>query len=578
MSLCLDVAAVLGLASGRPWVPSAASTVQEERGRETKRRRWTQNDPRVAAWRPLCRNVGGVTVPPGEYGGARIHIYMCGPEIRGGVYHGAMHVEADRSPSLFVDAVEVPAFLDADRATAHAERLHRDRTIGASFKALNALQRVRAWRARVVPHSESELSLGRRLERGRRVIALLMIVIGALAGAGVATAVFHYDGTWPVNVVVVFATLVLLQLALVILTLILMLPSVPGIRVLQDLMGSLNPGALVAAIYRRFARLDNGRADLLAWSAARGPAVARFARWQTLVWSQLSAIAFNVAALAAAVALIAFTDLAFGWSTTLRMDGEDVLRITNTLAVPWAWFWSDAVPSATLIESSRFFRLASTPPLSSAEALTGWWPFLLAAIITYGLIPRCLIFIVALARLRAATEHLLLDDPQVRALLDRMNAAEVVLGADDVESADDSAAAIAARSPANASSEAVAVVWSGALPIDTVNDWALRNLRKQVMRLVEAGGGRALEDDAAAVSRIAEGRPRVVLLFVRAWEAPLLDLRDFIESLRAAVGGACAIVVVPVGPAGKVAHESQRTTWSRWVGRIGDPGLYMEAS
>jgi hypothetical protein len=503
---------------------------------------------------------------------------MCGPQTRAASYHDEMHTEPDRSPSLFVDAVEVPAFLDADRATPYADRLHRDRTIGASLKTLNVLQRVRAWRAQVMAHTSSEPSLGRKLERGRRAIALLMLIVGALAGVGVASGVFRYDGTWPVNVVVVLATLVLLQLALVLLTLILMLPRVPGVRVLQDLIGSLNPGALVAAIYRRFARLDDARADLLSWSAARGPAVVRFARWQMLVWSQLGAIAFNIAALATAVALIAFTDLAFGWSSTLRMNGEDVLRVTNALSAPWAWFWPDAVPSATLIESSRFFRLASTPPPSSAEALTGWWPFLLAAIITYGLIPRCLMLIVARTRLRAATEHLLLDDPQVRALLERMNATEVSLGADDVEPSDDLSGAIAARPSGVATSEAVAVVWSGALPVDYVNDWAASNVHKRVIQLFEAGGGRALEDDAATVRRLAEARPQTVLLFVRAWEAPLLDLKDFIESLRAAVGAVCAIVVVPVGPHGGAANESQQATWSRWIGRIGDPALYMEVS
>jgi len=68
-----------------------------------------------------------------------------------------------------------------------------------------------------------------------------------------------------------------------------------------------------------------------------------------------------------------------------------------------------------------------------------------------------------------------------------------------------------------------------------------------------------------------------VTVFVRAWEAPLLDLQDFIESLRAAVGSACSIIVVPIGPGGSVADESQRATWSRWVGRIVDPALYMES-
>ena len=98
-----------------------------------------------------------------------------------------------------------------------------------------------------------------------------------------------------------------------------------------------------------------------------------------------------------------------------------------------------------------------------------------------------------------------------------------------------------------------------------------------VRKLVEAGGGRDLNDDAVAVRKAAEARAHAVLLFVRAWEAPLLDLQDFIEALRAAVGPACSIVVVPIGPVGALADEAQRTTWSRWVGRIADPAVYMES-
>lgn len=492
-----------------------------------------------------------------------------------------MRDAADRSPPLFVDAVEIPAYLDADRAKPYAERLHRDRTIGATLPAKDPLRRVRAWRRAQPSHDPDPASartLAERLERGRRVVTLLMLVIGALAGAGVASAVFHYDGTWPVNVVTVLAVLVLLQAALVILTLLLMLPRVPGLRALQDLMGGLNPGALVAAIYRRAARLDERRADLLVWPAARGPAVARFARWQMLAWSQTSAIAFNIAALGTAAALIAFTDLAFGWSTTLRVDGGDLLRITDTLAAPWRWLLPAAAPSEALIESSRFYRLASAPlPEISAETLTGWWPFLLAAIIAYGLAPRCVLLIVASFRLHAATEHLLLDDPQVTALLDRMNAAEVALGPEDVETPAPTSGPMARPSPASPASQAIGIVWSGAIAKDAVEEWSRRNLQKQVTLIVEAGGGRNLTEDEDAIRSVAAAAPQTVLLFVRAWEAPLLDLQDFLRSLRNAVGSACSIVVAPIGAAGAPAAEPQRATWARWVGRIADPALYMES-
>ena len=117
--------------------------------------------------------------------------------------------------SLFIDAVQIPAYLEADRGTPYTERLHRDRTIGASVSAQTPMQQVRAWYGQVVLQTSglaTAQTFGRRLQHGRRVIAFLMLVLGAFTGAGVASAVFHYDGTWPVNVVTVLAVPALMAL------------------------------------------------------------------------------------------------------------------------------------------------------------------------------------------------------------------------------------------------------------------------------------------------------------------------------------------------------------------------------
>ena len=154
----------------------------------------------------------------------------------------------------------------------------------------------------------------------------------------------------------------------------------------------------------------------------------------------------------------------------------------------------------------------------------------------------------------------------------------MALGAEDIEAPAYSQGVVAQGAPSGVPAQAVAIIWSHAISKDSVSAWSLRTLNKEVTQLVEAGGGRDLNDDAVAVRKAAEARAaHAVLLFVRAWEAPLLDLQDFIEALRAAVGPACSIVVVPIGPAGALADEAQRTTWSRWVGRIADPALYMES-
>lgn len=484
-----------------------------------------------------------------------------------------------RPASLLHEAVDITAWLEADRDRPFEERLHRDRAIAASLPSSDPVARVRHWWQAVRrerPAAAADAEFGARISHGRAVITFLMLLIGALAGAGTGMAVFRYDGTWPINVVTVFAVLVMLQLVLMASTLILMLPRVPGLGALQRLLGGLNPGAFAAALYRRVARQDDQRASLLVWHEARGPAAARFARWQMLAWSQGAAIAFNIAALVCAFALVAFTDLAFGWSTTLRVDSDDMLQLTQLLAAPWRETWPAAVPSTELIEHSRFFRLASSPPTAiAASELTGWWPFLLAAIITYGLLPRCCLLLLACLRLQAATRNLLLDDPQVRALLDRMSAPEVHLGSNTKEAAAEFPDTQAQGAPAT-SGDAMVIVWSSALPLRDVGHWTAKHLRWRVLETLEAGS-RTIAADEAAIERAAALRPNTVILYVRGWEAPLLDLQDFIQALRAKMGPRCALIVVPVGSNGEITSEAQRSIWSRWTARVGDPALYLES-
>lgn len=499
-------------------------------------------------------------------------------------YHAAMHDSAT-PPTLFADAVEIPRWLEQDRTTPHATRVRRDRQIAVTLQSSDPVARIRAWWRQLRTQAttpDSGAHMAHRLEHGRRLITVLMVAVGILAGAAAASAVFHYDGTWPVNVVTVLATLVLLQLALILFTLLLMLPGLPGLSAIQSLLGGLNPGAIIAAIYRRIGKLEDYGAVFdwpnSRWTGARGPSAARFARWQMLAWSQLAAVMFNLAALATATALIAFTDLAFGWSTTLDMDSGAALKIASALSSPWQLLWPEAVPSATLIENSRFFRLAAAQPTHvAAGTLTGWWPFLLATLFTYALLPRCLLLLWAMLRLRAATAHLLLDDPQVRALLDRMQAPQVELGAADASSAEEQASMSCGVERSGAKSNpTAAIIWANALPVDAVREWAADHLQWRLDEAHEAGGGSSLRADTATIQRIAALGPQSVAIFVRAWEAPLLDLSDFLAQLRTAIGGSCSLIIVPIGAEGAQATETQRATWSRWTARIADRALYME--
>lgn len=474
--------------------------------------------------------------------------------------------------SLLEDAVDIPAWLETDRATSLGERSRRDREIALALGSGDDTSRVRGWWRRI-DRRRDELP-GRRLDQARGWINLVLAAIGLLGGIGVALAAYRYDGTWPVNVVWLMWLLVVPQVVLFVLNLLLIPGRLPGLRVVQDALSAINPGALAAAVYRQLAR--EPAAASFGWAAARTSAARRFGKWQMLYWSQIAAVAFNAGVLATAAVLIAFTDLAFGWSTTLSVDSDTAARIFRTIATPWAGFLPDAVPTSELVERSQFFRLQGESTLPDSRELTGWWSYSVLAVVTYGLIPRLAFLGIAGWRLRQATRHLLLSGSQVAALLDRMAAPALETRGRGL--ADETAKrAPAAHSVARAdlSGKAAAVIWNQSVDPAAAGEAVLVRLGFSVSTVLEAGGG-ALDAERKALARLADTHEPVVVL-VPAWEPPLLEFVDFLGSLRAAIGDSPSIIVVPVTEDGGAVDAIERDNWSRAVGRSGDPRAYVES-
>jgi hypothetical protein len=401
-----------------------------------------------------------------------------------------------------------------------------------------------------------------------------MVLLGAVLGVSVALAAFQYDGSQPVNVVRLIALLVLIPTLFLVVSLLLVPGRVPVLRSLQDLIAPLNPGALALAVFRRLARASPELSMTFDWRAGR-TSTARFAKWQLMRWSQVAALGFNVAALATAALLVTFTDLAFRWSTTLDADPQVVTRIVHAIAWPWHAFVPSAVPSAELIAESQFFRLDSGAA-ASGRALAGWWPFTLLTIVTYGLIPRVVLFVIAGSRLRAAERALLLDDARVTALLDRMASPAVETAAAEHDETAATAAAEAAEYP-EATGRARAVIWEGCSSAAAARAHARGRLRLELDTVVEAGGSRTLGADRQALDAIGSTEPGTVVVFTPAWEPPLLELLDFLGELRRRVGPEHSIVVAPVADEARAVTSVEHETWARAVGRLRDPKLYVEA-
>lgn len=478
------------------------------------------------------------------------------------------------STTLFEDAIDVPVWLEADRLTPYAERVRRDRDIGRRIRQRGRVERVRSWWRSAAP--DVGAGAGARLGRLRTLVTVAMAAVGSVTGVAVALTALAYDGSQPVNVVRLLALLVGVQLVLLALTLVLLPGRVPGLRRIQDLIAVLNPGAWAAGVYAKLVHASPDLARLFDRHAARA-AYRRFAKWQLLNWSQTAAVAFNVAALVAAVALVTFSDLAFGWSTTLEADPEAVTRAVQAIAWPWATLAPGAVPSAALIEQSQFFRLdGGNAAAASPQSLGAWWPFVVAALITYGLLPRLALLALTTARLRAATAALLLEDSQVTALIDRMAAPEIETAAPEHDDAPAVDVRAAAPAPRGITGSAHALIWEGSLSPDAARQYARERLGLDVVGIAEAGGGSALTSDRAVLERLAADVSQTLVVFTPAWEPPLLELLDFLAELRSRVGATASIVVTPVPDGARAVTDVERATWSRAIARLADPRVYVE--
>lgn len=472
-------------------------------------------------------------------------------------------------------AVDIRRWLHADRQTSHLDRLKRDRNIGHALSVTaTADERVLAWWEQIAP--VETLSAGDRLERTRRAATAVLTVIGVFLGASLAGVAFGYDGDYPVNLFALLGVLVGVPLVLLLFTLLLLPGRLPGFTAVQDVLAGVSVGRWVGAWLDRYAQTD------LFAAFPRGRKTSAFARWQLVVFSQWLAIGFFVGVLTVAWLLVAFTDLAFGWSTTLQIEAASVHRWFVALAAPWSPWLASATPDAALLEVSRFYRLEDGGmPAARAARLGEWWPFVLMTILTYGLMPRLVLLGVAVWRLDIASRSLLHDDPEVTALIDRLTLPPVDYQGDPehapvaLEESPSSLPLPAALAAGDDST--LVLIWNGALSESAANAWLADRFGVKGEEVLGMGVLEGQGSHRDQLERISSNVQRLVI-FTKGWEPPLLEFSDFLDLTREIVGDATSLVLVPIDVTGKQVLKSERDIWARALARHRDSRLYAVAA
>ncbi len=474
----------------------------------------------------------------------------------------------------------LPAVLESDEQGAPTQRRRRDRAIGKGLKHLAKTPLVQVLEWLVC------MGMQPKLERARTAcyaVVAVLIATGLLIGGAAAVGAFFYDGTTRVNVVAVLAVFVGLQTVLLVLVLVSMLPEhalgwLPGAEAITAILRMLSPGRIALVVHKLLPVDIEQTLRQLGRASNGGGLTPRLRTWIVIACAQYLALAFNAGAVFAALCLVVFSDIAFGWATTLALGATEFHRLVEWVALPWSEWLPTALPSIELIEASRYYRLEDAEQIVDDPKLLGqWWPFVVASMVTYGLVPRVLTLALALNRLRRAGEHALLVQPGVAELIERLNTTLVETQSEEPETAGDDARSAMAPSPRRQvlPKDLGAIIDWADVPVaqhwlDALGD------RKPPCVVYQAGGGRTLESDQAVVDAIRDAsNDGSVAVLTKGFEPPLLELDDFLDALRKAIGQQRDIIIVPLDAPGRELPQAHRQRWQHMVENRRDAKLHL---
>jgi hypothetical protein len=486
--------------------------------------------------------------------------------------------------SLIGDLIDLDSALKSDHSTDSDEKKQRDRAIGRTLQQQrnNPARQVRGWLTQV--RLSAWKRDGQHAVQLYHVLCVILAFAGLATGWGLARAVLHYTGNAPINIVNALGLLVLLQILLLLFWLLSTIPNrIPLLGSLQSALRFLNPGRLTRHLARLFPAASRQSLSLV-WDTDYATALAPATRWLFSFWSQLFSFCFNIGVLLAAFYLISFSDLAFAWSTTLNLDSTTFHHMLSALSWPWHALFPNAVPSAELVEISRYYRLEEGSLANAATAselaaeLGQWWPFLVSAVICYGFLPRLLTLLISWLRFRHHLAHALPHLPGAPELLARMNSPLISTAAQQPESVADIGigASYGAAASGSYNLKCAVIDWSGTGVNAEAATEQLQAMGISCQDFLLAGGTRTTEQDNTTIKSLCNLRPEGVAIIVKSWEPPLLEFLDFIQSIRVQCNRQQPIIILLWGGRDSVARRDHET-WQLTLRQLKDPDLHIEA-
>lgn len=411
-------------------------------------------------------------------------------------------------------------------------------------------------------------------------------------GAILAAALLRYDGIQAVNVSAYIGLFIILQFALALFSTLLVALASKSSNRLNRFLGV---SSLLKIALRLFSYLTkaiesklkgthrNALEELEGSLESLARQHARLMRWLAFSAIQRWAFAFNCGVIVATLAIIAFSDRAFGWQTTLDLAPEFVYQAIRASSIPWSWAFGEGTgfPSLADIEGSRIVLKDGMRALSS-DALVSWWSYLCLGVISYGLIPRLAFAIFGQRQSRLVLRSHSFDDATATAIANRIRGLNIGFESDCEAKQDRSRDANSQgeiESPGSVKGRTLCLA-VGDFQLDSIQSQIASSLQISVKN-VEMHRFESLSDlhRSDSIEQMLDDFRNIALLHP-AWLPPIEETKETISLLRSHSSADTLITLLLAGmPAAdeyEIPTPESLNAWRSFVRKQGDPYLAMQ--
>ncbi|MDO9263774.1 MAG: DUF2868 domain-containing protein, partial [Desulfosalsimonadaceae bacterium] len=315
--------------------------------------------------------------------------------------------------------------------------------------------------------------------------------------------------------------------------------------------------------------------------------------WPIFILAQTLMVFFNIGLILAALLKLSITDLAFGWQSTLHPDPTTVHGLVQVISAPWSWLPS-ALPTTEQIEGSKIILKEGMAHLATSD-LVSWWPFLLFALLFYGLLPRLLLLAYGIRKQTRAVNRIDFSSSDCDRLIQRMQTPVMAAEGRRYVTRQTPAPVVLPEDTAVTNDLNVRDYLGQAIVLvpedidDRCSDYDLEERISDVLGLevsFRLRSGMTPETDMAELEKIladsGESAPSTRLIFIQeAWQPPIRETMTWLRSLRETAGKNTGIIV---GLVGKPVHgltftspdDTDRVIWEQAVNRLADPFIRVE--